>query len=481
MSTAKFLSLIFAILIALSVLAYFWRPSPGPSDKIPLVWVSDNNPARTAQINAFNQEHPDTNLVLDFGNGGTQKIVLQAASGVGPDIFDYSSDDLETLAAAGVLWNVTEAAEKMGFSMNKDLWPSGRETLSINGQQYGYPCNIGANIIVFNKNVFDHFGVPYPKGLMTWDEFLELAKKVNSITVGEPGGSKSIFAVSGLTWRFFFDSMRGEFFTEDGRLDILDSPALTTAFQMHKDYLFTYRIMPTAVETKAMSGQGGWGGGNLNQFASNRFAMVVTGHWSLIAFNNAYKQSLDGLKSKGIQIEDIKNPLDRPLRIGGMMIPKFADREPSYLLQSRVAGINAKSPNREKALEFLQYLAGPVYSKFLNEGTDWLPGNPKYASLGVEPGPPDLDRVGLQEATTEAVAYGYCPRVSPFLLKTDVLRVLNAQISRLESSPEISVASLLKSANDELLTSMRRNLDRDPDLKKMYIERFGEASYKQLP
>jgi len=481
MSTAKLLSLIFAILVAFSVLAYFWRPAAGPSDKLSLVWVSDNNPARTAQINAFNQENPEVNLVLDFNNAGTQKIVLQAASGVGPDIFDYGSDDLETLAAAGVLWNVTEAAQKMGFSAQNDLWPSGRNTVSLDGQQYGYPCNIGTNIIVFNKNVFDHFGVPYPEGLLTWDQFLEMAKKVNSLTNNDTTGAKSVFAISGLTWTFFFDSMRGEFFTKEGQLQILDSPELAKAFQMHKDFLFTYRIMPTAVETKAMSGQGGWGGGNLNQFSAGRFAMVVTGHWSLIAFNQAYKQSLANIQSKGIKIEDIKNPLDRPLRIGGILIPKFADREPSYRLQARVAGINVNSPNREKALEFLQYLAGPTYSKFLNEGTDWLPGNPKYATLGVEPGPPDLERVKLQEVTTEAVSHGYTHRVSPFILKSDVLRVLNTQMSRLESSPDISVESLLKRANDELLTSMRRNLDRNPDLKKLYIERFGEASYKQLP
>ncbi len=481
MSTAKFLSLIFVILIAFSALAYVWRPVAGPAGKIPLVWVSDNNPARTAQIDAFNQENPEANLVLDFGNGGTQKIVLQAASGVGPDIFDYSSDDLETLAAAGVLWNVTEPATKMEFSTEKDLWPSGKDTVSIDGQQYGYPCNIGASIIVFNKNVFDHFGVPYPEGLLTWDQFLELAKKVNSSTNPAHAGEKSIFAVSGLTWRFFFEAMRGELFTEDGQLQILNSPELQKSFQMHKDYLFTYRIMPTAVETKAMSGQGGWGGGNLNQFASGRFAMVVTGHWSLIAFNQAYKQALEHLKSKGVRMEDIKDPLERPLRIGGILIPKFADREPSYRLQARVAGINSKSPNREKALEFLQYLAGPTYSKFLNEGTDWLPGNPKYATLGVEPGPADLNRIQLQNLTAEAVTYGYSFRVSPFLLKTDVLRVLNNQISRLESSPEIPVESLLKAANDELVTLMRRNLDRNPDLKKQYIERFGEASYKQLP
>lgn len=480
MTTTKFLAALLSVLLVLCGVAAIWRPEAKLDGRTPLVWVSDNNPARTLQINAFNEEHPDLFLSLDYGNNGAQKIILQCSSGVGPDIFDYVDDEIGTFAEAGVLWDVTDAAKKMQFSTENDLWPSAKNTVTYQDRQYGFPCNTGAAILIYNKNVFDHFGVPYPKHSMTWDEFFELAQKVNSYSNRQPGEKAHIFAITGAGWRGFFDTLHGEFFTKEGQLDIMNSPELRTAFEMHKKLLFTYRLMPTTVEAKAMSGQGGWGSGNLNQFANGRFAMVSTGHWALIAFGRAYKQQMEYLEKRGIKVEDIKNPLERPLRIGAVLIPSFPDRPRSYRVQSRVAGINAKSPRREEALKFLQYLAGPTYSTLLNEGTDWLPGNPKYAQLGVIPGPEALARPELQKTTEEAMSYGYSPRRSPFLLTSDVTRVINEQNSRLESNPNIPVESLITAATADLKTLMRRNLERNPNLKKLYIERFGEASYNDL-
>lgn len=480
MTTTKFLAALLATLIALSVVASFWKPKLTKDGKTTLSWVSDNNPARTAQINTFNEENPGLNLRLDYGNIGVQKIILQSTSGVGPDIFDFSDDQMESYVEAGVLWDVTDAAQKMGFSGKEAGWPGGVDTYTYEGRQYGFPCNTGSNTLIYNKNVFDFFGIPYPDKVMTWDEFFEFAQKVNAHTNPEGAKGQNIFAVTGLEWRYFFESQRGEYFTEDGALDLLKNPKLRKAFEMHRDMIYKYHLSPTMVEAKQMSGQGGWGSGNLNQFASGRYAMLIGGHWSLIVFGRAYDQQTAALNKQGIKIENIENPLKRPLRIGATLFPYFAGSEPHYRVGSRVAGINSRSPNREEALKFLQYLSGPAYSKLLNEGTDFLPGNPKYADLGVEPGPAALSRPELQAATVKAMSYGYVPRYSPFLFMGDVLRVIKAQISRLESNSDVTTDDMLESANQELTTLMRRNLERDSELRKLFIERFGAEAYKNL-
>jgi ABC-type glycerol-3-phosphate transport system substrate-binding protein len=465
MSTSKSLLIVAALLAALSAVAAIWRPNQIDDGRIPLVWVSDNNPVRAEQIAHFNEGHPDMNLKLDYANAGLQKIVLQCASGVGPDIFDYTEEQLQALVEAGVLWDVTGAAAEMGFSAERDTWPAAKEQMTYFGRQYGYPCNVDVHLLIYNKNVFDSLGVPYPEGILTMEEFIALAQKVSG-----PGR----FAVSGMNWRVFFSGLRGEYFTEDGRPDIANSEALKRAFTMHRDMIFKHKLMPTSVEMKAMSGRGGWGSGGstLNQFSAGKFAMTLSGQWALIAFNRTYTHQIENLRKAGLKPEDIKNPLDRPMRIGAVMIPRFSEHPPSYRMISRLAGVNKYSAHRTAALSFLQYLAGQVYAESINRGVDALPGNPKYADSGVEAGPPDLAREELHTVTKKAVEYGYTPRRSPYLLTSDVIRTLETQTSRMESNPDIPIEKLLADAQRELETLMRRNLERNPKLKDLYNESF---------
>jgi len=48
-----------------------------------------------------------------------------------------------------------------------------------NGKLYGLPFENSTNVIYYNKDLFDKFGVAYPKDGMTWDELYDLAKRLN--------------------------------------------------------------------------------------------------------------------------------------------------------------------------------------------------------------------------------------------------------------------------------------------------------------
>lgn len=464
MSVSRVLLLIFLLLMATSAVRLMLPHTDAVGARKQITWVSGGNPAREAQRAAFNEENPGLFLTLDMNNMGTQKIVLQSASGVGPDVFDVNDgEQLQTYVEAGIVWDITDQAKELGFSATGDLWPSARDEVLVEGRQYSYPCNIGANILIYNKNVFDYFKVPYPQGILTWDEFVALARRVNSIS-----GKESVYAITGLSWLPIFESEGGEFFSEDGHLRIANSPELKRAFEMHRDFVFKDRIMPSTLELRSMNGQGGWGSGGLNQFAAGRFAMMLTGEWAVIGLARTYDQQVRDLASQGISTEDIGDPLKRPLKLGCVLIPKFPDHAPCYRVRSRSAAINARSPRREETLAFLRYLAGPSYSKLVNREADSLPGNPRYSELGVETGKPALARLELHETTKQALEDGYCPRRSPFLSTADVLVALRKQISRLESNPSIPTDDLLKAADSELEKLIQRNLSRDPELKKLY-------------
>lgn len=479
-TTSGFLALLLMALAALTVVAWLWKPAKPVDGKIPLTWVSDGNPARGAQIDAFNRENPDLRLELDSGNVGIQKIIMQCVSGVGPDIFDYANDQLEIYAEAGILWDVTDAAKEMGFFGKDAGWPAGAQTYTYKGRQYGFPCNIGPLTLIYNKNVFDHFSVPYPQGILTWDEFFSYAQRVSSRSNPKGAKGKDIYAITGLDWRIFFDSAGGQFFDEKGWLRIQDNADLRRAFEMQRDLIFKYRLAPTLIEAKQMSGQGGWGSGSLNQFANGRYAMIVTGHWALIAFERAHDQQARRFGKGSDGFKNLPDPLDHPLRLGATLIPHFAGKNPRYRISSRIAGINSRSPHREEALKFLQYLAGPTYSRMLNEEADFLPGNPRFANLGVNPGPPDLARQELQDITVQAMAFGHVFLQSPFLFLSDVNQALMNQIARMESNPDLDIDELLRAAHKELTALMRRHLNQNPALRDEFLKRFGEKAYQNL-
>jgi multiple sugar transport system substrate-binding protein len=47
-----------------------------------------------------------------------------------------------------------------------------------NGQLYALPDLLNYSALYYNKDIFDKFGVPYPKDEMTWNNVIDLAKKV---------------------------------------------------------------------------------------------------------------------------------------------------------------------------------------------------------------------------------------------------------------------------------------------------------------
>jgi len=121
----------------------------------------------------------------------------------------------------------------------------------------------------------------------------------------------------------------------------------------------------------------------------------------------------------------------------------------------------------------LQYLTGPSYSSLINRNEDGMPGNPKYATLGVATQADDLGTAQIHQTAAQAMAFGYSPRSSPFLLDNDVAQVIMGEISRLESNPQIGIDELLSDAQRQLNRLLRRNLNHDPALKKRYVQSYA--------
>mgnify|MGYP003733224519 FL=1 len=204
MTMRKLLMVVLCLLTAMSVVAWLWKTDDDTAGKTPLVWVSDPNPMRISQIDRFNELNPDLSLKLDPDNSGTMKVIVQSSAGMGPDLIGHVTFDrtLGLYLDAGVLMDLTEVAPTYGFSYTTlpkqvqelcYIRTYDAETDTLKRAQFGYPANNANSFIIFNKTVFDKHKVPYPTSEMTWQEFVEIAKR---ITI-EKGDASAVFGFDG--------------------------------------------------------------------------------------------------------------------------------------------------------------------------------------------------------------------------------------------------------------------------------------------
>jgi multiple sugar transport system substrate-binding protein len=74
---------------------------------------------------------------------------------------------------------MTELVKKQKVDLNKfEVTLVDGIKLSGDGKLYALPVTNMVQVLFYNKSIFDKFGVPYPKNGMSWDETMEIARKM---------------------------------------------------------------------------------------------------------------------------------------------------------------------------------------------------------------------------------------------------------------------------------------------------------------
>ncbi|MEF3304856.1 ABC transporter substrate-binding protein [Paenibacillus sp. GYB003] len=124
--------------------------------------------------------HITLEFVKDKANGGTDPNDLIAA-GTYPDIM-YGSNTA-VFAHKDLKWvaDLSEYVKKEKLDLS-GVNPAVLETLGMYadkpGEMIGLPFVMNYAALFYNKDIFDKFGVGYPKDLMTWDQVIGLAKQL---------------------------------------------------------------------------------------------------------------------------------------------------------------------------------------------------------------------------------------------------------------------------------------------------------------
>jgi multiple sugar transport system substrate-binding protein len=120
--------------------------------------------------------------------GGPEGMNILLSSGNVPDLFYSVPGWYGKLQLQHVFEDLSPLIKKYNFNMSR-LHPQVLETIksySTGGKIEILPESMATLVLVYNKGIFDKFGVPYPKDGMTWEQILTVARDVSKTDNGTP-------------------------------------------------------------------------------------------------------------------------------------------------------------------------------------------------------------------------------------------------------------------------------------------------------
>ena len=463
----------------MSIIAWFLTRVE-QSDKIPLAWVTDPNPQRYNQIALFNKLNPEVKLRLDPDNSGTMKTIVQSAAGMGADIIGhvYYDSSLGLYLDAGILMDLTDIAPKLGFSyktlpkqvqslFNVRVYDAKNNTLKYG--QYTYPANIVHTYLIYNKNVFDKYNVPYPTDNMNWKEFIELAKK---ITIRKPEELiPEVFGFDGAVFRELLLMNQTNLVNAEGTRSLMGSKGFINAAVEYNKLIYDYKVVPNADEVQNISSQGGWGGANGMSFmAQGKIAMIVGGRWMLILLRRYRKLQMQERKKFLDKYPDRIDEAPQVMRFGACLLPKGKNGKNTSYLYGRGIGVNRNTKNPEAALKLMSFLASKEYAALINKGADAKPGPEKYQKLNLFLSKEFMGEKEVHEASLRAIPFGQKLNTSLLVDGTVIHRYCDHITEKLKASrmTKEQIARICKYYSDELDRTIARSVKREPTKKKIY-------------
>jgi len=121
---------------------------------------------------------------VHWDNPGRRYEDLIAAGTIPDIIIDNTRMNVQRYIIDNDLhYDISDLIKKYNFDtskLNPGLMAQMRN-LSPEGKIYGLPFNNNDFVLFYNKDIFDKFGVDYPKDGMTYDEIYEMAKKLTRV------------------------------------------------------------------------------------------------------------------------------------------------------------------------------------------------------------------------------------------------------------------------------------------------------------
>ena len=243
-------------------------------------WDTNQEPGMKAIADAYMAEHPNVTIDVQVTPWGEYWTKLEAGA-LGqsmPDIFWMHSNQFFKYVTANTLLSLDD--------LNYDYapYPEGVTSLyTYEGTHYAIPKDYDTIALVYNKEIFDAAGEPYPDDTWDWAKFLEVAKKLTDPDKGIYGFGAPNDRQSGYLNLIYQNE---GFAFEDGKSGY-DQPATKGAVQFWVDLQQKEGVSPSQQSFVDM--------GVDDQMQAGKLAMCFTGSWNMSSYtsNDLFKDKFD--------------------------------------------------------------------------------------------------------------------------------------------------------------------------------------------
>ena len=214
--------------------------------------------------------------VVDWDNYWTL-LEAGASGGTMPDVFWMHSNTVQMYMENDILLKLNDYIEK-DSSIDMSKYYEGVKNLytRTDGNIYALPKDHDTIALLYNKAIFDKYGVEYPTDKWTWEDMYAAAKKISEDSKGDVYGMAMNTSNNQDGWYNLIYSYGGQVITDDHKGTTIGSDKAKAGMEMTRKLLTVGAPQSVVAET-----------GTDSLFMSNKVGMITQGSWMINAFYTA--------------------------------------------------------------------------------------------------------------------------------------------------------------------------------------------------
>ena len=213
--------------------------------------------------------------VVDWDNYWTL-LEAGASGGVMPDVFWMHSNTAQMYMENDILLDLTSYIAEDDAISQENYYEGVWNLYSSNGKQYALPKDHDTIALLYNKAIFDQYGVAYPDDDWTWEDMYHAAKTITEESNGEVYGVAMNTSNNQDGWYNLVYSYGAEIITADHKGTTISSAEGKAGMEMVRKLLTVGAPQTIVAET-----------GTDALFRSGKTAMITQGSWMINAFYTA--------------------------------------------------------------------------------------------------------------------------------------------------------------------------------------------------